>query len=173
MADAILDIRNLSKSFGGLKATDDVSLDLRPGEIHALIGPNGAGKTTLIHQICGTLKPGGGSIRFLGQEILGLGVSARARLGLGRTFQISSLAMRQFRGGDGGASGEADAVERGHCRLGEPRIGHNVGEEAKARSLPALNGEHDVSQRREIHGERGNLEGAAEPQARPRRNAEA
>ena len=93
MADAILDIRNLSKSFGGLKATDDVSLDLRPGEIHALIGPNGAGKTTLIHQICGTLKPGGGSIRFLGQEILGLGVSARARLGLGRTFQISSLAM--------------------------------------------------------------------------------
>ena len=93
MAEAILDIRNLSKSFGGLKATDDVSLDLRPGEIHALIGPNGAGKTTLIHQICGTLKPGGGSIRFLGQEILGLGVSARARLGLGRTFQISSLAM--------------------------------------------------------------------------------
>ena len=93
MADPILDIRNLSKSFGGLKATDDVSLDLRPGEIHALIGPNGAGKTTLIHQICGTLKPGGGSIRFLGQEILGLGVSARARLGLGRTFQISSLAM--------------------------------------------------------------------------------
>ena len=93
MADPILDIRNLSKSFGGLKATDDVSLDLRPGEIHALIGPNGAGKTTLIHQICGTLKPNGGSIRFLGQEILGLGVAARARLGLGRTFQISSLAM--------------------------------------------------------------------------------
>ena len=93
MADAILDIRNLSKSFGGLKATDDVSLDLRPGEIHALIGPNGAGKTTLIHQICGTLKPNGGSIRCLGQEILGLGVAARARLGLGRTFQISSLAM--------------------------------------------------------------------------------
>ncbi len=93
MADPILDIRNLSKSFGGLKATNDVSFDLRPGEIHALIGPNGAGKTTLIHQICGTLKPNGGSIRFLGQEILGLGVSARARLGLGRTFQISSLAM--------------------------------------------------------------------------------
>ena len=57
MADPILDIRNLSKSFGGLKATNDVSFDLRPGEIHALIGPNGAGKTTLIHQICGTLKP--------------------------------------------------------------------------------------------------------------------
>ncbi len=92
MADPILDISKLSKSFGGLKATDDVSLDLRPGEIHALIGPNGAGKTTLIHQICGSLRPDAGSIRFLGQDVLGLGVAARARRGLGRTFQISSLA---------------------------------------------------------------------------------
>lgn len=93
MADPILDIRDLSKSFGGLKATDGVSLDLRVGEIHALIGPNGAGKTTLIHQISGGLKPDAGSIRFLGQDVLGLGVAARARLGLGRTFQISSLAL--------------------------------------------------------------------------------
>ena len=93
MADPILDISNLSKSFGGLKATDDASLDLRTGEIHALIGPNGAGKSTLIHQISGGLRPDVGSIRFLGQEVLGLGVAARARLGLGRTFQISSLAL--------------------------------------------------------------------------------
>jgi branched-chain amino acid transport system ATP-binding protein len=93
MAEPVLDIRNLSKSFGGLKATDDVSLDLRAGEIHALIGPNGAGKTTLIHQVCGSLRPSSGSIRFLGHDILGLGVAARARLGLGRTFQISSLAL--------------------------------------------------------------------------------
>ena len=93
MTEPILDIRHLSKSFGGLKATDDVSLDLREGEIHALIGPNGAGKTTLIHQVCGGIRPDAGSIRFLGQDVLGLGVSARARLGLGRTFQISSLAL--------------------------------------------------------------------------------
>ncbi len=93
MAEPVLDIRHLSKSFGGLKATDDVSLDLREGEIHALIGPNGAGKTTLIHQVCGGIRPDAGSIRFLGQDVLGLGVSARARLGLGRTFQISSLAL--------------------------------------------------------------------------------
>ncbi|MEQ1942404.1 ABC transporter ATP-binding protein [Mesorhizobium sp. VNQ89] len=93
MADAILDIRNLSKSFGGLKATDNVDLDLRAGEIHALIGPNGAGKSTLIHQVCGGIRPDAGSIRFLGKEVLGLGVAARARLGLGRTFQISSLAL--------------------------------------------------------------------------------
>jgi branched-chain amino acid transport system ATP-binding protein len=93
MAEPVLDICKLSKSFGGLKATDDVSLDLREGEIHALIGPNGAGKTTLIHQVCGGIRPDAGSIRFLGRDVLGLGVSARARLGLGRTFQISSLAL--------------------------------------------------------------------------------
>jgi branched-chain amino acid transport system ATP-binding protein len=93
MAEPILDIRNLAKSFGGLKATDDVSLDLRPGEIHALIGPNGAGKTTLIHQVAGSLKPSAGSIRFRGEDVTGLDVASRARLGLGRTFQISSLAM--------------------------------------------------------------------------------
>jgi branched-chain amino acid transport system ATP-binding protein len=93
MTEPVIDIRNLSKSFGGLKATDNVSLDLRPGEIHALIGPNGAGKTTLIHQICGSLKPSAGSIRFLGEDITGLDVAARAQLGLGRTFQISSLAL--------------------------------------------------------------------------------
>ncbi|MEW9837185.1 ABC transporter ATP-binding protein [Mesorhizobium marinum] len=93
MAEPVLDIRDLYKSFGGLKATDGVSLDLRPGEIHALIGPNGAGKTTLIHQISGALRPNAGSIRFLGQDVTGLDVAARARLGLGRTFQISSLAM--------------------------------------------------------------------------------
>jgi branched-chain amino acid transport system ATP-binding protein len=91
MAEPVLEIRDLKKSFGALKATDGVSLDLRPGEIHALIGPNGAGKTTLMHQISGTLKPDAGSIRFLGQNVLPLGMAARARLGLGRTFQISSL----------------------------------------------------------------------------------
>lgn len=92
MADTILSVRNLRKSFGVLKATDDVSLDLCAGEIHALIGPNGAGKTTLIHQIAGTIKQDGGTIEFLGRDIGGLGVAARARLGLGRSFQVSSLA---------------------------------------------------------------------------------
>ncbi|MEO3386937.1 ABC transporter ATP-binding protein [Mesorhizobium sp. CAU 1741] len=92
MADIVLDIRGLNKSFGALKATENISLDLRPGEIHALIGPNGAGKSTLIHQIAGTLKPDSGDISFLGQPVGHLGVAARARLGLGRSFQVSSLA---------------------------------------------------------------------------------
>jgi branched-chain amino acid transport system ATP-binding protein len=91
MAEPVLELRNLSKSFGALKATDDVSLDLRQGEIHALIGPNGAGKSTLIHQISGLLKPDAGTIRFLGQEIGALTTPERARLGLGRSFQVSSL----------------------------------------------------------------------------------
>lgn len=92
MVEPVLEISNLVKSFGALRATDGVTIDLRPGEIHALIGPNGAGKSTLIHQICGTLRQDSGSIRFAGQDISGLGVAERARLGLGRTFQVSSLA---------------------------------------------------------------------------------
>lgn len=92
MVEAILDIKDLRKSFGALKATDGVTLDLRPGEIHALIGPNGAGKSTLIHQIAGTLKPDTGDIHFLGERVNHLGVAERARKGLGRSFQVSSLA---------------------------------------------------------------------------------
>jgi branched-chain amino acid transport system ATP-binding protein len=92
MGETILSVRNLRKCFGMLKATDDVSLDLCAGEIHALIGPNGAGKTTLIHQIAGAIKQDGGTIELLGRDIGRLGVAERARLGLGRSFQVSSLA---------------------------------------------------------------------------------
>src|SRR5690606_36236276 len=93
MAEPVLEIRNLSKSFGALKAAVGVNFDLMPGEIHALIGPNGAGKTTLIHQIAGTLTPDEGEIRFLGKDVRSLSVAERARMGLGRTFQVSSLAQ--------------------------------------------------------------------------------
>ncbi len=93
MTDPILDIRGISKSFGALKASNNISLDLRPGEIHALIGPNGAGKSTLIKQIAGGLQPDSGSVYFDGQDITALSTAARARLGMGRTFQISSLAL--------------------------------------------------------------------------------
>lgn len=92
MAEPVLEVRDLRKAFGALKATDGVSLTLMPGEIHALIGPNGAGKSTLIHQIFGSIRPDSGAIRFLGDEMGGLGMAARARRGLGRSFQISSLA---------------------------------------------------------------------------------
>ena len=95
MAEPVLAIHDFRKTFGALKATDGVSLTLLPGEIHALIGPNGAGKSTLIHQISGSLKPDGGSIRFLGRDVSHLDMAGRARLGLGRSFQISSL-MPEF-----------------------------------------------------------------------------
>lgn len=93
MAEPVLAITDLSKNFGALQASDNVSLDLRPGEIHALIGPNGAGKSTLIAQVAGGLKPDSGTIRFLGDDITHLDTVARAKLGLGRTFQVSALAM--------------------------------------------------------------------------------
>ena len=92
MTEPVLDILNLKKSFGALKATDGVSLTLLPGEIHAVIGPNGAGKSTLIHQISGSLTPSSGTIRFLGRDLAGMDMAARARAGLARTFQVSSLA---------------------------------------------------------------------------------
>jgi branched-chain amino acid transport system ATP-binding protein len=92
MVEPVLQIEHLVKNFGALRATDDVTVELRPGEIHALIGPNGAGKSTLIHQICGTLRQDSGTIRFAGEDITSLSVAERARRGLGRTFQVSSLA---------------------------------------------------------------------------------
>ncbi|MEO9526869.1 ABC transporter ATP-binding protein [Roseibium sp.] len=89
----VLETRGISKSFGALRASRNISIDLRPGEIHAVIGPNGAGKSTLIAQICGTLKPDAGSVHLLGQDVTDVPTRTRARAGLGRTFQISALAM--------------------------------------------------------------------------------
>lgn len=93
MSEPVLATRGLKKSFGALTATDDVSIDLRPGEIHAIIGPNGAGKSTLIGQISGALRPDAGSVHLMGHDVTLLDTQARASAGLGRTFQISALAM--------------------------------------------------------------------------------
>ncbi|WP_305968896.1 MULTISPECIES: ABC transporter ATP-binding protein [unclassified Mameliella] len=93
MAEAVLETRGLRKAFGALQATDDVSISLRAGEIHAIIGPNGAGKSTLIAQISGALAPDAGQVMLGGRDVTGLPVQARARAGLARTFQISQLAM--------------------------------------------------------------------------------
>lgn len=93
MVEPVLQVDALSKAFGAIRATDDVSLTLLPGEIHALIGPNGAGKSTLIQQIAGGLAPDAGRILFGGRDVTSDGMAARARAGLGRTFQISALAM--------------------------------------------------------------------------------
>jgi branched-chain amino acid transport system ATP-binding protein len=96
MTDApLLETRGLIKRFGGLIATDNLSLAVHTGEIHALIGPNGAGKTTLIAQLTGLLKPDAGSIHFAGHDITRLPTHARVRLGLARSFQITAV-LREF-----------------------------------------------------------------------------
>lgn len=87
----ILRIEGLQKRFGGLVATDNVTLDVHAGEIHALIGPNGAGKSTLINQLCGELTPDAGVIHLAGRDITHTTAPARVALGLGRTFQVTSL----------------------------------------------------------------------------------
>jgi branched-chain amino acid transport system ATP-binding protein len=95
MAEALLETRDLCKSFGGLVVTDAVSLVVAPGEIHAIIGPNGAGKTTLIAELAGELSPDSGSIRFAGADITRLATARRAALGIARSFQITSI-FREF-----------------------------------------------------------------------------
>jgi branched-chain amino acid transport system ATP-binding protein len=91
MSDALLDVRGLSKRFGGLVVTDQLDLQVRAGEVHALIGPNGAGKTTLVAQLAGQLASDSGIVRFDGQDITGLVAHQRARRGLVRSFQITRL----------------------------------------------------------------------------------
>ena len=87
----MLEISSLTKSFGALRATDGVTLKIEEGETHAIIGPNGAGKTTLIGQLAGMLHPDSGSIRFAGEDITRLPAPRRARKGLARSFQITSI----------------------------------------------------------------------------------
>jgi branched-chain amino acid transport system ATP-binding protein len=86
--EPILEVRGLSRRFGGLVAVNDVSFRVRRGEIVALIGPNGAGKTTLLNCVAGALPPSDGVVIFAGREITGLPANAVCRLGLSRTFQI-------------------------------------------------------------------------------------
>jgi branched-chain amino acid transport system ATP-binding protein len=147
-----------SKSFGALKATDDVSLDLRPGEIHALIGPNGAGKSTLIKQIVGEIRQDAGTIRFEGQAIDGSAAAERARLGLARSFQVSSLApefsvLQNVMLAVQGASGESFRFFRPALR--DPALTEPARSTSRTRGLGARGRSPaaDLS-----HGERRRLE---------------
>ena len=91
MAEPTLKVEGLTKSFGGVVATNEIDFEIRPGEIHAIIGPNGAGKTTLVALISGMLNPDGGRISFLGRDITRETVANRSHLGLARSFQITSV----------------------------------------------------------------------------------
>ena len=91
MSECLLEVRGLTKSFGALRACDGIDLEIREGETHAVIGPNGAGKTTLIAQLAGELRPDEGAVRFAGEDITSLSAPQRARKGLARSFQITSI----------------------------------------------------------------------------------
>jgi branched-chain amino acid transport system ATP-binding protein len=99
VAEALLCAENLVRRFGGILATDNLCLAIARGELHAIIGPNGAGKTTLIAQLTGQLRPSAGIIRFAGQDITRLPAWRRSRLGLARSFQITSL-LKDFTAAD-------------------------------------------------------------------------
>ncbi len=91
MSEVVLQTRSLVKRFGGIVATNNVSLTVTKGARHALIGPNGAGKTTLINQLTGVMAPSAGRVELLGRDITALAPHARVALGLVRTFQINQL----------------------------------------------------------------------------------
>lgn len=91
MTEPLLSVQDLSKSYGALRVTQDVSLDVHEGQLHAIIGPNGAGKTTLISQLSGQLRPDSGRVVYAGQDITRLDMAGRVRLGLARSFQLTTL----------------------------------------------------------------------------------
>ncbi len=125
MAEPLLAAHRLIKRFGALVATDNVSIDVRPGEIHALIGPNGAGKTTLVSQLIGTLAPDSGTIHFAGRDVTRLPTHARVRLGLARSFQITAV-LRQAHAGHSFrflADVRRDERLRGPARRGLAEVG--------------------------------------------------
>jgi len=166
--NSLLETRKLRKSFGALVATDGVDFDVREGETHAVIGPNGAGKTTFIKQISGELRPDAGEVRFSGEDITALPAPRRARKGLARSFQITSI-YREFSALDNVALA-VQAQEPHSFRFWRP-----------AREDPALTGpanrileEIGLDKRKDIlaanlsHGEQRQLEIAMALATRPR-----
>ncbi|MEM9778915.1 MAG: ABC transporter ATP-binding protein [Pseudomonadota bacterium] len=168
MTDPILATEGLSKSFGALKATQAISIDLRPGEIHALIGPNGAGKSTLIKQIAGGLKPDSGRVYLAGQDVTALPTPVRARLGLGRTFQVSALAMEDtvLQNAVLGALG----AEGNPVRLFRPALGDRALRAAAEDALERVGlSDHRATRTAELsHGQRRLLEVAVALTLKPK-----
>jgi branched-chain amino acid transport system ATP-binding protein len=156
MADPILSIQRLSRHFGGLRAVNEVSLDVSRGSIFALIGPNGSGKTTLFNVVTGALAPTAGTILFEGEPISGSRTHEIIRRGIGRTFQNIRLftrmsvfhnvwvAMRRTpRGGDGARSerervGELLELTGLTARRGELVENLNFGEQRRLEMARAL-----------------------------------
>jgi branched-chain amino acid transport system ATP-binding protein len=168
VTEALLEVRGLTRSFGGLVATSGINLDVMAGETHAIIGPNGAGKTTLIGQLAGDLRPDAGTIRLEGEDVTGLSVSARSARGMARSFQITSIF------GDFGALDNVALAVQAHAghsfRFWRPARAE-VSLRAPAREFLAvvgLAGRADVPAGTLAHGEQRQLEIAMALATRPR-----
>jgi branched-chain amino acid transport system ATP-binding protein len=158
VADPLLRVDRLVRRFGGILATDHVSLDVARGELHAIIGPNGAGKTTLISQLTGHLAPHAGSIFLGGRDITGLPAYRRSTLGLARSFQITSL-LSDFTATDNVAL--AAQAHDGHSFRfwGNARKERGLRETARAAlERVGLVGRADVLVSKLSHGEQRELE---------------
>jgi branched-chain amino acid transport system ATP-binding protein len=168
MAAPLLETRALTKRFGGLVATGEVSLAVEPGEIHAVIGPNGAGKTTLIAQLTGELRPDAGTIHFAGADISRLGPVQRAALGVARSFQITSI-FRDFTALDNVAlavqARAGHSFRFWHAAHRDPRLREPAQAVLRAVGLAAC---ADVMASALSHGEKRALEIAMAPSTRPR-----
>jgi branched-chain amino acid transport system ATP-binding protein len=163
----MLRVENLIKRFGGIAATDNLSLDVAKGELHAIIGPNGAGKTTLISQLTGQLRPSAGTIRFAGQDITHLPAWRRSLLGLARSFQITSL-LPDFTASDNVAL--AAQAHNGHSFRfwGNARKEKHLREAAQsALARVGLERRADVVVSKLSHGEQRELELAVALATRP------
>jgi branched-chain amino acid transport system ATP-binding protein len=168
MAEPLLTVRGLRKSFGGLVATDGVDLDVVDGETLAVIGPNGAGKTTLIGQLSGDLMPDAGTIRFAAADITGLSASERSQRGLARSFQITSI-FKEFTALDNVAL--AVQAHAGHSfRFWTPARRESVLREPARTVLEqvGLGARADVLAGTLAHGEQRQLEIAMALATRPR-----
>jgi branched-chain amino acid transport system ATP-binding protein len=168
MAEPLLRVDNLVRKFGGITATDHLSLEVANGELHAIIGPNGAGKTTLISQLTGQLPPNSGAIHFGGRDVTKLPAWRRSRLGLARSFQITSL-LPDFTAADNVAL--AAQAHDGHsfCFWGNARQERGLRETART-ALARVGLEHraDVTVANLSHGEQRELELAVALATKPR-----
>ena len=168
MAEALLAVRALRKHFGGLLASDGIDLDVVRGETHAVIGPNGAGKTTLIGQLAGDLRPDSGSIRFDDQDVTRLDSPLRARRGLVRSFQVTSI-FRNFSALDNVTL--AVQAHSGHSfRFWRPARTESALREpaCAARDPVGLGKRADVPAASQAHGEQRQLEIAMALATEPR-----
>lgn len=168
MSDVLLHTESLVKRYGGLLATDNVSLDIRHGELHAIIGPNGAGKTTLVNQLSGELFSNEGKILFAGADITSLPVYRRARIGLLRSYQITAV-FDEFTVLENAALAALGAKKHAFS-FWLPLIGHGPFRKAAGEALKAvgLAGCADTLAADLAYGERRQLELAMALAAEPK-----